>query len=482
MRMGPNLFNKALFLVLVPMCFEVIFIITLAGLLQESEKQTFKENHSKIVIASLQHVTHQFYYTGLYLQMWRVGDSSWAEQKYEESSKSIEHDLADLERLIKQYPLERKQFRPASKAIRRAVAALRLGKEMISVGAGSGTYSLEMQMSLRDLIKETEKFVAQQERVTAQAITDRANARRNVVSFLYAWFIASVLIAVGVLLWFTKTTVSRLVTLMENSRRLARNEGLLEPVKGSDEIAHLDKVFHEMADSLTEAARYKQELMQMVSHDLKTPLNSVQISLTSLSEGVYGDLPDEALRQVRISEYNTTRLIHLIRDLLDIEKLEAGRLDMELAESDWFDIADDSINAVEAFAEIREIKLERSGEPTTIYCDSERLVQVLVNLLSNAIKFSPRKSTISLNVEKDKNWTVISVVDQGRGIPQDKIDIVFNRFQQVRKEDASEQAGAGTGLGLAICKSIIEAHKGQIWVTSKEGEGSTFWIRIPAAA
>lgn len=264
---------------------------------------------------------------------------------------------------------------------------------------------------------------------------------------------------------------------MENTQRLSKSKELLKPVGGSDEIAHLDKVFHEMAQSLEEAARHKQELVQMVSHDLKTPLSSVQMSLSSMADGVYGELPTPILKQIQISEFNVTRLIHLIRDLLDIDRLEAGKLDMYFQNVAVYDIINESVSAVQAFAERSKVSLVPVETSTRIDADSDRLVQVLVNLLSNAIKYSPKGGTVTVNAIDKGDSVEIQVIDNGRGIPSQFIDSIFNRFQQVSRSDATQHKG--TGLGLAIAKAIVVAHHGEIGVVSREGEGSIFWIRLP---
>jgi signal transduction histidine kinase len=172
-------------------------------------------------------------------------------------------------------------------------------------------------------------------------------------------------------------------------------------------------------------------------------------------------------------------LIGLINDILDIEKLEAGKLDMVFDNSPMQDILERSEQSTGSFATANGVKLEIIPSDVIVYADGDRIVQVLVNLLSNAIKFSPRDATVTVYTEYAAGFVQVRVVDRGRGIPDKFKKLLFQRFQQVEASDAKKKGG--TGLGLAICKGIIEQHGGQIGVESEEGKGSSFWFRIPPA-
>jgi signal transduction histidine kinase len=260
---------------------------------------------------------------------------------------------------------------------------------------------------------------------------------------------------------------------------MTHGQALNPQVAGSDEIAYLDEVFHDMANALAEANRKKQELVAMVSHDLRTPLTSVQAALTLLGAGAMGELSDKAQKQVYIAEQSTTRLINLINDLLDLEKMESGKFQLNIVEASASVIIDRSVEAVEALAADHNITIETPDADLYVLADRERMVQVVVNLLSNAIKFSPDGSKIVVELLDQSDWVVLRVIDQGRGVPEKFKDAIFERFQQVERADG--EAGKGTGLGLPICKAFVEAQGGTISVESTEGKGSTFSVRLPAA-
>lgn len=226
-----------------------------------------------------------------------------------------------------------------------------------------------------------------------------------------------------------------------------------------------------------QAERMKQELMQMASHDLRSPLCSIQISLNLMESGAAGELSEKSKKIVERSTSDVTRLIELIDDLLDLEKLQAGKMQLDMEVCDMSVVAARAVSAVQQLAEQRNIKLSAEDKPIEGFADASKLVQVVVNLLGNAIKFSPDNSTINVTYDEVPGFVEMRVTDQGRGIPADKIGSIFNRFEQVESADHKEKGGKG--LGLAICKSIVEAHNGEIGVTSDGTSGSTFWFRIP---
>lgn len=224
------------------------------------------------------------------------------------------------------------------------------------------------------------------------------------------------------------------------------------------------------------AEQFKQELLAMVSHDLRSPLTSVQGVMTLLARGMYGQLTDTGEKRVRVAEQSLARLIHLVDDILDLERMEAGKLQFNVERTPLSSIIDRSIESVYDFAQASQIRIEATPTELDVDADEDRLTQVIVNLLSNAIKFSPKNSVIKVEAEAGRDHVEVRVNDQGPGIPADQQEGIFQRFHQV---DSTASNHKGTGLGLAICKAIIEGHEGAMGVRSEVGHGSSFWFRIP---
>ncbi len=223
--------------------------------------------------------------------------------------------------------------------------------------------------------------------------------------------------------------------------------------------------------------RMKDEFVSTVSHELRTPLTSIRGALGLLSAGLLGDMSPKAAELLRIAVANTDRLVRLINDILDLERMESGRSVLQIRALDIGDLARQAVETMQSMAVAADIRLECTAPSCSAEADSDRIVQVFTNLLSNAIKFSPAGSRVSLTVEPADSEVIISVEDQGRGVPEDKLESIFDRFQQVDASDSRQKGG--TGLGLAICRTILQQHGGRIWAERNLAHGTTFRIFMP---
>lgn len=228
---------------------------------------------------------------------------------------------------------------------------------------------------------------------------------------------------------------------------------------------------------ITEYKRLENQFISLVSHELRTPMNSLIGSLDLLKTGQLGTLTERGQKILEIAIANTERLIRLVNDVLDLERMKAGQLSLEKRENDISGILLASIESVQSLADRAGISLRCEAVPVTLPVDGDRLVQAITNLLANAIKFSEPGQTVWTRAEIEGEYVRIEVRDNGRGIPSDRLARVFEPFQQVDASDSRQKGG--TGLGLAICRDIIDRHDGRIWVESALGEGSTFYILLP---
>jgi PAS domain S-box-containing protein len=223
--------------------------------------------------------------------------------------------------------------------------------------------------------------------------------------------------------------------------------------------------------------RLKDEFISTVSHELRTPLTSIRGALGLLSSGILGEVNDKAANLLRIALTNSDRLVRLINDILDLERIQSGKEPLAYRPVQLAEIVRQAIDGMAPVAEAGGVQLIHDPTQVEIEADPDRLLQVLTNLLSNAVKFSPPNSTISVMLRPGVSGVTVSVIDQGRGIPADKLDAIFGRFQQVDASD-SRQMG-GTGLGLAICRTIVLQHSGRIWAERNPVCGSTFRVFLP---
>ncbi len=222
--------------------------------------------------------------------------------------------------------------------------------------------------------------------------------------------------------------------------------------------------------------RMKKEFVAMVSHDLRTPLNSVLNLLTLMSVEAYGTVNETGHKRLDAAEKDIGRLISLINELLDLEKLESGEIALELKNCSAESLMEQAEQSVYGFAQQNSVTVKRDYCDLNVTVDQNRFVQVLINLLSNAVKFSEPDAEVRMRAERGSNYTVFEVSDSGCGISPEVQSTIFERFKQAQ---GANKKHSGTGLGLAICKNIAEQHGGSIGVDSEVGVGSTFWVKIP---
>lgn len=275
----------------------------------------------------------------------------------------------------------------------------------------------------------------------------------------------------------------------EEEYRIVRPDGHVRVHVGRAEVQRSEsgrplRVFG-MALDITErkaAERLKNEFVSTVSHELRTPLTSIRGALGLSLSGKLGEIPAKARQMLEVADRNSERLSLLINDILDLEKIESGRLDFELKATDLVDVVRNALDSNDGYASRYKVSLALSGAPATarVYADEHRLAQAMANLLSNAIKYSPSGSTVEVVIDDIPDAFRISVRDRGEGIPESFHAHIFGRFAQADATDSRERGG--TGLGLSITKAIVERHGGTIGFESTLGVGTTFYFSVPKLA
>ena len=223
--------------------------------------------------------------------------------------------------------------------------------------------------------------------------------------------------------------------------------------------------------------RLKDEFISTVSHELRTPLTSIRGALGLLSSGMLGPINEKSTNLLRIALTNSDRLVRLINDILDLERIQSGREPLTFRPVQLSEIVRQSIGDMQPMADAAGVRMLHDTTQVAIDADPDRLLQVMTNLLSNAVKFSPPNSTVSIMIRPGITGVTLSVIDHGRGIPADKLEAIFGRFQQVDASDSRQKGGSG--LGLAICRTIILQHSGRIWAERNPVRGSTFRVFLP---
>ena len=224
----------------------------------------------------------------------------------------------------------------------------------------------------------------------------------------------------------------------------------------------------------------KRQFTAVVSHELRTPLTAIKASLRLVTSGVLGPLPEEPARLLRIADENADRLAALVNDILDVERLDAGTMPLEPRGTDLAELARAGVEQLGSTATAAGVELVlTAAEPAPVHADPLRVSQALANLVGNAVKFSDAGGRVEVSCRRSGREARLAVRDEGRGIPADQLEAVFDRFRQVYASDAQRQSGSG--LGLAITKGIVERSGGRVELRSRLNEGSEFTVVLPLA-
>ena len=225
--------------------------------------------------------------------------------------------------------------------------------------------------------------------------------------------------------------------------------------------------------------RMKDEFISTVSHELRTPLTSIRGALGLLNGDVLSERPEKAQQMLDIAISNSDRLIRLVNDILDLERIGSGKDELQRVVCDIEELMRRAASIQQAEIPKPEVHISFDASGISVWADPDRILQTFNNLISNAIKFSYPGGKIHLTAcNLDESEVIVEIIDQGRGVPADKLEKIFDRFQQVDASDS--RALGGTGLGLAICRSIIAQNGGRIWATSNADKGTTFHFTLPA--
>ncbi len=473
-----RLSEKALILILVPLLFEIVFVISLTQLLRETELAAQRESRSRAIVAHVNDLLRLVLESSLTAT--NRNSEVFASDSKMGSNSSME-EVQQIKALVKDRPDEAASMGRIEEIITKAMMTMKSTKEHLAAGDNFAllTEARRLRPLVQNLSLETNKLIDAEQRRQALLPITAAGRREQVQQMLTLGVFLNILLAFSLVAYFNFTTAARLATLMRNTKKMAAGESLEPQLEGRDEIAAVDNVFHEMAKTIRQAEQMKEEFLAMITHDLRSPLSSIEGTLANLGEGVYDDDAEKRKARILTARANVSRLLRLVNDLLDLEKLRAGMLPLDVQQIKIKEVLEKSIEALVPAPEQSPFQLSLPSELPEIEGDQQRLVQVMINLLSNAQKYSPAGETIEVGCTVNDGTVEITVSDRGAGIPEDQRSLIFEKFMQASERLDKDGKPTGTGLGLAICKSIVIAHGGTIGVKQNQPCGSVFWIQLP---
>jgi len=411
---------------------------TIIGLIEDSKWVT----HTHEVLELLQRVSFRLSQAEAAVRGYVITGQPTFESQYNETRKQIPSLLSELRVQTLDDPVEQRNLASLQDLMEKRFATMDEGLRVRKSSGLQAVLALRntspgMQLSLQ-ISALTSKMRDGENRLLADRnLRAQASVRRAFLVVLTALVLAMVAVIVSVVLAFRDLTRRR------------------------------------------EVERMKSEFVSVVSHELRTPLTSIHGSLGLLASGLLGAVSATGERMLEIAVINTDRLIRLLNDILDMETLESGKIEMRRTACSAGELVDHAIEVMSPMAQNQQVSLSASRSELFIHADRDRIIQCLTNLLSNAIKFSEPGGLVKVDVNSMGKQARFEVSDRGRGIPEGKKDSIFERFHQVDTSDSRKRGG--TGLGLAISRNIVEQHGGKMWVESELGKGSRFYFTVPLA-
>ncbi|HEY9715715.1 MAG TPA: HAMP domain-containing sensor histidine kinase [Chroococcales cyanobacterium] len=475
--------KSGLIVIAIPVVVQLCVFFWLSCLLHLNEVQEEREYRLKTVIGETNWLSAL---TAAGTFAWYLNcltDDAQAGNLYRFCRDSLTADFKTLKEAVGSQPGEQEKLHLAEKCASEmflSLAALGGSRAASQAQAADRDFALKslaiIDPSWKKLLQLRHEFLfADKTRETFGPAVLR-NVKLSESAAIDVLMLLNIAAALGLYYFYSQGITGRLKILAENAVRMAKREPLHDRLYGGDEVVLVDSAFHDMQKALADAERTKAQYVSMISHDLRTPLTAMMTTFELIERGSYGQLTEKGNNLLLQCSANVEMILLLINQLLEIDRLETGSLSLDCRTLAVAEVMERACSTVEALAESKKVRLKAIKSDLHVNADEGRLTEVLVNLLGNALKFSPPGSEITVSACQVDESVKLTVSDQGPGIPAEFREKIFDRFQQVSREDATVRGGSG--LGLAICKAIVEAHGGSIGVDSESGKGSTFWLTL----
>lgn len=474
-----TLFQRGIIIIALPLIFEIAFVVTVVELVKSVERDLLVEERSVTVMSYCHELVHVFFQAGSTLYLYNFSKDSKTFDQYKKLVDYISDELSTIEELIRGNTIEERYFEEVKRASSSVMTLMQALSNSFRQGQHSGPGDARV-MAMSRLIEKVEAFTVHEQR-NGQLLHERAERSAALVNtFLVAGFILNLGLGVTLVVYFTRVATNRLAIVSNNAKRLAAGSKLQPRVKGNDEIAALDRVFHEMDDALRSTEEQRRELMQMVSHDLRAPLTSIRVSFESLLYGILGTLPKEAESELRKCDRDALQVLSLVNDLTDMEALQSGKLDMDFQAVEINSLIRESVDSISDYEATKRVKLTIDYvSDDLVRVDSSRVSRVLSTLLALALERAYENTEVTLSCTHGAHgFLEIRIVHPGIPISEkDKPD----ESAVVSDSNAEDTRSRQTSLRIAICKATIELHGGTMGSAEVNEGSSAVWVTVPLA-
>ncbi|HEY9757160.1 MAG TPA: ATP-binding protein [Oculatellaceae cyanobacterium] len=466
--------NKIVIFLLLPLFVEVIFSLLLYTLNESLEQYASSEHDQREVVQRLNYLS-TFLGNSLSSVFYRGNENPLRARS--DRLEDLTNEFSKLKELTKKNPELSKQVVELEPFFDQQFKTLLY---LHSLPTRSLTESDLQSEAFRNLMRTfstvTDRLsivLKQQQQILDRKEQQERAAQHQIKVIVIVGIVCNGVIALIIVLSFVTDLRRRLSILIDNANHMSEGREF-NTVAGQDELSFLNRVLEMTSTKLLESQRSRQHVMQMITHDLRSPLTALQINIDTLlyrSPEAFSDKTQSRLKKMKGFIGKT---IALTEDLLLLEKLEAGALELNTSLIDIREVVGECVDGVQDLAGQKNMQVKNECHSSMVSADEKRVAQVVTNLLTNAIKISPAGSEVSVETQVSPKDVRVLVVDNGPGLSKFQQEKIFSRFYQT----ANSSAG-GFGVGLAIVRSLIEAHGGSVGVESKQGQGSQFWFTIP---
>ena len=474
-----SLMHKGFLLVSIPLCFELVIFSMLLQLQNEMALESQRINRSRMIADCVNKISHR---------VMILEDVFRSSTSPVEVARNIRVGVDEATKEFKKLDKLTRKDPQVHAMVGRSIAELDTARHELEELKGrlldnpdsdpaseARSFGSRFRAHLRSVLSAG--FLDWAARTAREIDTDRTTAMRNktVLLLKIAVGVSATIAALGAWL-FSKHLIGRLNVVVKNAEKLGARQELSRPIYGGDEIAELDAAVHNADELISNLEQAREEIIGMVSHDIRSPLATIKAVGESLKENLHDKLDKRSEEMIDLIGSNCDKVLLISKDLLDMQKLDSGMLTLDIESTNLKECLLSAASATLALQGSCGVDVEPVLAPLHAKVDEGRIEQVVTNLLTNAIKFSPRGSKVVLSLEEAADEQIcIRVTDNGPGIPDEMKMAIFDRFHQVSSDDAK----VGSGLGLAISKALVELHGGRIGVSDASPGGSEFWILLP---